>query len=169
MDETIADAVTEHLLRYNRDHGTCVSKADLAGKSFYDVVAPAHRQKAASYLHSADFFADLPVIHDSQRVIALLARRYEIFIATAAMEFPNSFQSKYNWLQRHFPFLDARRFVFCGDKSILRADYLIDDQPLHFRHFIGEGILFSAPHNQGVQGYRQVDSWKDVENLFLAG
>jgi 5'(3')-deoxyribonucleotidase len=168
MDETIADAVTEHLLRYNRDHGTSICQADLSGRSLYDVVAPDHREHAASYLYTADFFSDLPVIGESQRVIALLAERYEIFIATAAMEFPNSFVAKYRWLQRHFPFLKYANFVFCGDKSILRADYLIDDQPSHFHHFVGEGILFSAPHNQGVQGFRRVDSWIDVEKLFLA-
>lgn len=168
MDETIADAVMEHLTRYNRDHGTSICKADLTGKSIYDVVQAEHRQRAVSYLHSEDFFIDLSVIPDSQRVIAALAKKYEVFIATAAMEFPNSFTAKYQWLQRHFPFLDPRRFVFCGDKSILNADFLIDDQPLHFRDFRGEGILFSAPHNYGVNGYRRVESWGEVEKLFLA-
>ncbi|WP_236656990.1 5' nucleotidase, NT5C type [Acidisarcina polymorpha] len=126
-----------------------------------------HQERAKAYLHSDDFFGDLPVIPDSQRVIASLTEKYEVFIATAAMEFPTSFPGKYQWLQRHFPFLSPMRFVFCGDKSILNADYLIDDQPLHFRHFRGEGILFSAPHNHGVEGYRRVSSWREVEQLFL--
>lgn len=167
MDETIADALTEHLSRYNRDHGTSLCKADLIGRSFYDVIQPDHRHRAMAYLRSDDFFADLPLIPDSQRVIASLTKRYEVFIATAAMEFPNSFAAKYQWLRRHFPFLDPRKFIFCGDKSILNADYLIDDHPLHFKHFRGEGILFSAPHNHGVQEYRRVDNWIDVERLFL--
>jgi 5'(3')-deoxyribonucleotidase len=57
--------------------------------------------------------------------------------------------------------------VFCGDKGILNADYLIDDQPLHFRRFKGEGILFTAPHNLHVTGLRRVDNWLQVERLFL--
>jgi 5'-nucleotidase len=167
MDETIADAVSEHLTRYNRDHGTSLSKADLTGKWFYDALPAEHRERARSYLFSDDFFGDLPVIPDSQRVIADLAKRYEIFIATAAMEFPTSFPGKYRWLQRHFPFLNPMHYVFCGDKSILNADYLIDDQPSHFKHFRGEGILFSSHHNYGAEGYRRVDTWNDVEKLFL--
>ncbi len=167
MDDTIADAVQEHLARYNRDHGTSLSKADLTGKWIYDVVEPTHRERVAEYLQSGDFFVDLPVIPDSQRVVTLLNEKYEVFIATAAMEFPNSFVAKYRWLERHFPFLNPRRFVFCGDKSILNADYLIDDQAPHFRHFRGEGILFSAPHNHGVEGYRRADTWTDVEKIFL--
>lgn len=168
MDETIADAATEYLGRYNRDHGTSISKADLTGRTFYDVVQPEHRETARAYFHSDDFFVDLPVIVDSQRVIALLTAKYEVFIASAAMEFPSSFTAKYQWLKRHFSFIDPMRFVFCGDKSILKADFLIDDHPHHFRHFRGEGILFSAPHNHGVRGYRRVESWNDVERLFLA-
>jgi 5'(3')-deoxyribonucleotidase len=168
MDETIADAATEYLGRYNRDHGSSISKADLTGRTFYEVVRPEHRERVRAYFHSDDFFVDLAVIPDSQRVIALLTAKYEVFIASAAMEFPRSFAPKYQWLKRHFPFIDPMRFVFCGDKSILHADYLIDDHPHHFRNFQGEGILFSAPHNHGVEGYRRVESWNDVERLFLA-
>jgi 5'(3')-deoxyribonucleotidase len=168
MDETIADTAAEYLARYNREHGTSISKADLTGRSIYDVVHADHRESVAAYFHRDDFFVDLPLVADSQRVIAAMAARFEVFIASAAMEFPTSFTPKYRWLERHFPFLDPMRFVFCGDKSILNADYLIDDDVRHFKHFRGEGILFSAPHNHGVQGHRRVESWNDVERLFLA-
>ncbi len=169
MDETIADTASEYLARYNREHGTHISKADMTGRSFYDVVHPDHREKAAAYFHDEDFFIDLPVIADSQRVIAALDAKFEVFIASAAMEFPNSFTPKYRWLERHFPFLNPMRFVFCGDKSILNADFLIDDDARHFKHFRGEGILFSAPHNRAVSGYRRVEDWKQVGEIFLAG
>ena len=45
------------------------------------------------------------------------------------MVVPNSLGPKYRWLQRHFSFIPPTHYVFCGTKSILRADYLIDDQP----------------------------------------
>jgi 5'(3')-deoxyribonucleotidase len=167
MDETIADTAIEYLSRYNREHGTSLSKSDMTGRTFYEAIHPDHRQSAKAYLHCEDFFVDLPVIPDSQRVIAVLVLKFEVFIASAAMEFPASFNPKYLWLKRHFPFLNPMNFVFCGDKSILHADYLIDDDARHFKHFQGEGILFSAPHNHGVQGYRRVETWNDVEKLLL--
>jgi 5'(3')-deoxyribonucleotidase len=37
------------------------------------------------------------------------------------------------------------------------------------RRFRGEGILFTAPHNLKVSGYRRVDNWQQVEQLFLPG
>ena len=64
------------------------------------------------YLRSEDFFEDLPVVEDSQEVLAKLTEHYEIFIATAAMEFPNSFGPKYRWLRRHFPFHSADQLCF---------------------------------------------------------
>jgi 5'(3')-deoxyribonucleotidase len=57
--------------------------------------------------------------------------------------------------------------VFCGDKSILLADYLIDDTFRHLERFKGQGILFSAPHNAAVTGFRRVASWREIEDFFL--
>lgn len=167
MDEVLADTLAEHLTRYNRDHGEAITKADLEGKWLWDIVSIDRHERLEGYLRSEDFFEDLPVIADSQRVLRAMVERYEIFIATSAMEFPNSFGPKYRWLRRHFPFLEPRHFVFCGDKSILKADYLIDDQPRQLRAFAGMGILFTAPHNMGVNGFHRVNSWADVERLFL--
>jgi 5'(3')-deoxyribonucleotidase len=109
----------------------------------------------------------LTVMPDSQRVIHRLQQSYEVFIATAAMEVPTSFQAKYRWLGQHFPFIPASHIVYCGDKGILRADYLIDDNPRQLRRFQGTGILYSSPHNAGVKGYTRVSNWLEVEELFL--
>ncbi len=148
MDEVLADTLAEHIARYNRDHGEAITKADLQGKWLWDIVSIDRHERLEGYLRSEDFFEDLPVIADSPRVLRALTERYEVFIATSAMEFPNSFGPKYRWLLRHFPFLDPRHFVFCGDKSILNADYLIDDQPRHFQTFHRQRdfVLRSAQH-----------------------
>ena len=75
--------------------------------------------------------------------------------------------AKFEWMHEHFPFIPDSHLVFCGDKSILNADFLIDDRARHFRRFKGEGILFSSPHNALVTAYRRVDNWLDVEKMFL--
>lgn len=167
MDEVLADALAEHLARYNRDHSEAITKADLHGKWLSDVVASDRHERLEGYLRSEDFFENLPVMPGSQRVMEQLCFHYEVFVATAAMEFPNSFGPKYRWLQRHFPFIPPSRFVYCGDKSILRADYLIDDTARHFRGFAGQGILFSSPHNMLLTGHLRVKDWEEVERIFL--
>ena len=167
MDEVIADAVAEHLLRYNRDYADTITKEDLQGRWIWDVVAADRHPRLDEYLRSDDFFDVLDVMPDAQRVLAALQQRYEVFIATAAMEVPTSFNAKYRWLGRHFPFIPPTHIVFCGDKSILRADFLIDDNPRQLRRFAGQGILYHAPHNINVQGFRRVRDWLEIESLFL--
>jgi 5'(3')-deoxyribonucleotidase len=167
MDEVMADAVAEHLLRYNRDHNQRLTKEDLAGKWLWDVVALEHHPALEGYLQSEDFFEVLEVMPESQRVMEALHTKYEVYIATAAMEVPTSFTAKFRWLERHFPFISPAHIVFCGDKSILRADYLIDDNPRQLRRFSGEGILYSSPHNKYETEFRRVKDWLDVEALFL--
>jgi 5'(3')-deoxyribonucleotidase/uncharacterized protein with PQ loop repeat len=165
MDEVMADALTEHLCRYNAAYGTNITPAELTGRHLEQSVPPAHREAAEAML-DASFFEDLAVMPDCREVLGELAHRYEVFIVTAAMDVPCSFDAKYRWLQEHFPFIPSSHIVFCGDKSIVDADYLIDDRPRHFAAFRGEALLFSAPHNAGETRYTRVSSWKDVREHF---
>jgi len=102
----------------------------------------------------------------SQVVLDELSKRFEIFIATQAMTVPNSLGPKYRWLQRHFAFIPPTHYVFCGNKSILRADYLIDDLPRNLERFTGQGLLYTAPHNLTASGYMRVNDWQEVLAYF---
>jgi 5'(3')-deoxyribonucleotidase len=167
MDEVIADTLAKFLHVCNTELGLSLSKSDLAGRNLFDVVGKQHFPRIRTIVEERDFFADLDVMPDSQDVIRMLMEQYEIFISSSAMEVPSSFTAKYDWLVRHFPFIQPSHIIFCGDKSILNADYLIDDNARHFERFAGEGILFSAPHNLHVQGYRRANGWRDIEALLL--
>ena len=167
MDEVIADAVREHLGRYNEEFDEQVTVDDLQGKWIWDIVARERHAALEAHLRSADFFRVLEVMPESQRVIEALQGRYEVYIATAAMEVPTSFVAKYEWLMEHFPFIAPAQIVFCGDKSILQADYLIDDNPRQLRRFGGQGILYESPHNINVTGFKRVKNWLAVEAMFL--
>jgi 5'(3')-deoxyribonucleotidase len=167
MDEVLADALGELIRRYNAEFNERLTVQDMWGNWMVNVLPPSRRDRLSAYLQEDDFFENLKVMSDSQRVVERLSRRYEIFIATAAMEFPKSFGPKYRWLRRHFPFLSPTHFVFCGDKSILHADYLIDDMPRHFERFAGQGVLFTAAHNAKVPAKLRVNNWLEVEDLFF--
>jgi len=167
MDEVMADAVAEFLRRYERDFNEQVSDEALRGRRLWEAVRSDRHDTMLGYLQTEDFFSVLNVMPESQRVLRALQEKYEVFIATAAMEVPTSFTAKYEWLGEHFPFIPSSHIVFCGDKSIIRADYLIDDNPRQFLRFEGEGILYNAHHNVNVTGYRRVHDWLDVEKMFL--
>jgi 5'-nucleotidase len=166
MDEVMADTLAEHLRRYNQAFDEDVTLEDLAGKGLWEIAPVDRRQELRAFLDAEDFFEDLPLMADAQPVLMDLAGRFEIFIATQAMAVPNSLGPKYRWLQRHFPFVPPTHYVFCGDKSILRADYLVDDQPRNLERFEGQGLLFSAPHNLAVTGFVRVENWLEVAAYF---
>src|SRR6185437_12416711 len=118
MDEVVADTLGEHIERYNQHFNENITKADLTGKWLREAVAADRHVALDAWLCEHDFFEDLPIMEDSQRVLARLQEEYEVFIASAAMEVPTSFNSKYRWLGQHFPFIPSSHIVFCGDKGI---------------------------------------------------
>jgi 5'(3')-deoxyribonucleotidase/uncharacterized protein with PQ loop repeat len=165
MDEVMADALKEHIRRYNASFGAQVARADLHGRHLSEWIPPDHRDTLEAMLDSS-FFAELDVLDDCVDVMRELTARHDVYIVTAAMDVPSSFDAKFRWLERHFTFIPSSNIVFCGDKGIIDADYLIDDRPRHFERFKGRPLLFSAPHNAGETRYPRVDSWKDIRKFF---
>jgi 5'-nucleotidase len=105
MDEVTADALARHLDLYNRQYRAAFTREQLHGKHLHQVVPEEHREPVHQMVREVGFFRDLPVMPDCVEVIRELQQRYDIFITTAAMQFPNSFIEKYDWLARHFPFI----------------------------------------------------------------
>ena len=166
MDEVMADTLSEHLRRYNQEFDESITPEDLTGKGLWEVTPLDRQQQLRAFLDAEDFFEDLPLMPGAQEVLKSLSARFEIFIATQAMSVPNSLGPKYRWLQRHFPFIPPTNYVFCGNKSILRAGYLIDDLPRNLQRFEGHGLLYTAPHNRNVAGFTRVDNWQQVADFF---
>ena len=54
----------------------------------------------------------------------------------------------------------------CGDKSIISADYMIDDHAFNLKVFQGKGLLFTASHNIGETEFERVNNWEEVKIFF---
>lgn len=166
MDETICDTMARHLDWYNQEFNQNLTKEDLLGTKIYHRVPAEHVARVRSYPDNADFFVDLAPLADAICVIHELNQRFDIYIATAAMEHPSSFAAKYDWLVKYLPFLSPLNFIFCGNKGVVNADYLIDDSSRHFQYFSGQGVLFTAPHNVNEVTDVRVNNWQDVKAYF---
>ncbi len=162
MDEVIADTYGAMLNWLVDRHGARWSAESLQGRQIFDVLEGDVAETLRAAMHDGAFFADLPVIEGSQTALSAIAARCDLFVTSAAMEFPNSLGPKFLWLRRHFPFVDPLNIVFCGDKSIIAADCLIDDNIRHFARFGGQGIVFSSPHNVHATGYPRIRHWDEA-------
>ena len=126
-----------------------------------------HYTKHNSFLWEPGFFENIPVNEDAVEVVEKLQKQYEIFIVSAATEFPNSLKEKLTWMEKHFPFITWRHIVFCGHKHMIQADYLIDDHEKNLHTFTGTPLLFTAPHNLHINDFKRVNNWKEIESLLL--
>lgn len=167
MDDVLADTVGTLIDIYCRDFDPGALPQQFRDRSFHELLDKDVYRRLFDYIYKPGFFAGIDVMDGAQEVTRALAEKYDLFITTAAMEFKYSFVDKYEWLDRHFPHIHWRNRVFCGDKSIIRADYMIDDMPRNLHTFTGEGLLFDAPHNRDEAGYRRVHTWTDVAHALL--
>ncbi len=163
MDEVIADVTPKFLDHYEKDLGRRITEKEFHGKKIYQLPGAEHIR---GYLHDPGFFADLPVMENSQEVVRWLLENYDVFVVSAAMEFRNSLADKRDWMQKHFPFIHWKNIVLCGDKSIIQADYMIDDHVKNLVAFKGKGLLYTASHNIGETRFSRADNWLEVQAFF---
>jgi len=167
MDHVMADITSQFILWYQNATGTEISREELLGKP-EDLAFPQPRL-IREFLHTPGFFRTAQVMPGSQSVIKELNQLYEIFIVSAAMEFPQSLSEKQEWLLQHFPFIHWQQIIFCGSKKPISGDVMIDDHVKNLSLFNGEKLLFTATHNVDMHdtGYRRVNNWQEVGDLFM--
>ena len=135
MDDVMADTSQKIINMVNDTFGTTYTKeiltSNLTAKEEYQEKYLTQRHR----LWDKGFFRDIPLMPDAQEVIAELYKKYEIFIVSAATEFPNSMSEKLEWLEDYFPYIGWSHTVFCGHKWMIKADYIIDDHEKNLINF----------------------------------
>ena len=162
MDGVLADVYSQFLLFEEKEFGKRQLLKDITGKPEDEVF-----KHVKLYVNSKGFFRNAPLMEGSINALQKLNDKYEMFIVSAAMEFPNSLTEKLEWLNEHFPFITWQQIVFCGSKKIVQGDIMIDDHYKNLDHFKGETILFTQPHNEGHddRGHTRVKNWEEIIKL----
>ncbi|WP_037315106.1 5'-nucleotidase [Salegentibacter sp. Hel_I_6] len=163
MDGVLADVESHFLTWYERDYGEKFTKKDLAGKTEEDAFPKKGLVK--KFASTKNFFSTVPVMKGAVEAVKKIQKDYEIYIVSAAMEFPQSLVEKRSWLSEHFPFIHWKKIVFCGDKSIIDTDIMIDDHLKNLDYFKGETIMFSAFHNLDFDNHTRANNWEEVLDI----
>lgn len=164
MDGVLADEFNQVNRFFEAHKGLRITHEEALGKKLSEAVPNAH-----DYILSEGFFRTAPVIEGSQEVVRRLQDHYEVFIVSAAVEYPRSLNEKLDWLAEHFPFIGWQHIVFCGSKTIVAADIMIDDNFKNLDPFPGKTLLFNQPHNQLADPgrHQRVFSWEEIAGLLL--
>ncbi|MFB5759001.1 5' nucleotidase, NT5C type [Paenibacillus medicaginis] len=166
QDNVIADLVAEWVRRYNEDYNDNLKPEDINAWNWSHLCKPECGDKIYEYMDDPTLFESLSVIENSQEVLKELNYTYGIYIVTSPFNL-NNIVPKYKWLKKHFSFLDEDKFVFTRDKSIIAADYLIDDKPKNLENFRGKKMLFTAPHNSNEDRFYRVNNWEEIRETLL--
>lgn len=167
MDEVLADTYQAHIDLYNQEFNGKLTKDDCFGKEVWMCVPESHQRSVKDHARRIGFFEDLPLIQDSQEVMRELCEKHEVYIASAAMQFPNSLKEKSDWLDEYFPFIDWKHRILCGHKFMLKGDVLIDDRSYNLKKFEGRSILFTSPHNIEENHFERATFWKEIAQKLL--
>lgn len=167
MDEVLADSAKKLKDWYYRDYGKVFSEEEIKGKDLKQAVIPEHFSVFHQYCNTPGFFRDLELMPDARAVLEKLNKQYEVFLVSAAVEFPNSLKDKYDWIQDNLPFITWKQICLCGSKSIIQTDIMIDDRSRNFKNFKGRKILYAAHHNIFETGYERVGNWKEIAEKLL--
>ena len=167
MDHVMADITSQYIKWYQDATGIKIERDSLLGKP-EDLAFP-EPQLIRQFVYKPGFFRTAPVMPGSQDVVSKLNELYDLYVVSAAMEFPQSLTEKFQWLGEHFPFVSWRQIIFCGSKKAIWGDYMIDDHLKNLDHFKGEKLLFSATHNINTHanGYKRVNNWAEVRDLLI--
>jgi 5'-nucleotidase len=169
MDDTIADTHKKLKECIHRDFGEVIDDEKLINgdASLKEMLGPEKHSAYRSYLFQPGFFRDIEVFPSAIRVIEKLNKKFELFLVSSATEFPNSLKDKIDWTNEYFPFIHWQQICLCGSKSLVQADYMIDDRSMNFRTFKGKPSLYTAYHNVHETGYERINNWEEVAAKFL--
>jgi 5'-nucleotidase len=167
MDDVMADASQRIIEVFNTINNTNYDKEFFRNKIFYEFVNQTQFKPTRPHVKAPGFFLDLPVMENAIEIMQELHSKYEVFVVSAATEFPKSLKEKYDWIAKHFPFISWKNFVLCGDKSIIKGDIMIDDHEKNLLTFEGDKLLFDAVHNWHLTTYDRVIDWNQVAKKLL--
>ena len=164
MDNVIADITTAFLDSHEQEMGIRLIPDDINGKLESEAFP-----NVMNWVNTEGYFRNLLVMPDSQRVIKKLMEQYEVFIVSAATQFPRSLYDKMMWMEEHFPFIGWEHICLCGFKTIVKADILIDDHFKNLDYFEGQTFLFTVTHNVLSENgrHKRVNLWVEIEEILL--
>lgn len=164
MDGVLADLLPQWLDLYNIIWKDSLEVEDITKWRVKEVVKEEAEPFLENMLRIPNFYFALPRIEYSVGILKELSLKHEIFIVTDPFV-RESVPQKVDWLAKHYPFIDKRNILFTGNKSIVKSDILIDDNPDNLKGFDGYRILYDMPYNREYEEAIRVHNWLDIDKV----
>jgi 5'(3')-deoxyribonucleotidase len=160
VDGVVAANHVEWLRRYNKDYNDTMRKKDWTSWGIDKLVKPECGLKIYDYLKDPTLYDNIQPIPGALETIKELSKKYRIIYVTATHIEVSGV--KYNWLKKYDFITRIQDYVECSDKSLIRADYLIDDNIDNVKTFSGTGYIFTQPWNKDWHWLFRINGWDKV-------
>lgn len=170
MDGVISDFDGEFLKRWRERHPDKLYVPFEERTTFYvkDSYPEELKPLVAEILLEPGFFRDMmPMDGAKEALMEMEGMGHEVFICTSPLStYKNCVLEKYEWVENVLGTDWVKRIILTKDKTLIKADYLIDDKP----GISGventpswEHIIYDRPYNREA-GKRRLtwESWKAV-------
>ena len=106
------------------------------------------------------FFLDLQPLEFAIEGVKLLQEKYDVWILTRpSIKNTHCYTEKAEWIKKYFGEAMLEKLILCPNKSLVKGDYLIDDDIKHGqKEFEGEHIQF---------GTSNFPNWKSIIKYLL--
>jgi 5'-nucleotidase len=146
VDGVVADILTEWLDRYNKEWNDVLTPNNITEWGIDKFVKPGCGKHIFKYLDDPSLYDNVfPYLGALECVNKLKEQGYRIVWATSSPAL--SYGRKFFWLKEHGFISDQKDYFETQDKSLIRADVLVDDYQNNLSDFIGRRILLSRPWN----------------------
>jgi len=166
VDDVCLSLVDNWIKYYNKDFSDNLTVDKITEWDISKFIKPSAKKTIYQYVEKEDVYKTAePVANALEGVNLIKECGYRVIYVTAN----NPYNSKFNWLLKN-EFLDNYKdFVSAYDKSLILADYLIDDKYENVIDFKGIGILFNRPWNEYSLYHNRVENWDDIINKIEEG
>lgn len=175
VDQVVANLNKEVFRLYNAEWNDNLSEDNITTWDWVDHVKPECGDHIHDYLKLPDLYDNVQPVDKALWGVNYL-RDLGFRVVFASSCFIGMEKYKLEWLVNH-GFLKllpnaytCKDWIPIADKSLIRADAIIDDRPLYIKTFKGMAIVFDRPYNQDTLADARMKHWEEIpqiiENLF---
>lgn len=154
---------------YNSRNNKHIQITDIIAYNFYDCLPKDDADGIVSLFKEKSLWDSLKPLEYSQNGLKQLIKKgHQIYLATATD--PINFEWKISWLKQYFPFISEDNVIRIMDKSLLKADVLVDDCLDNLINSFADRVVLDYPWNHNelkdyAYGIRRAYNWNDIVNI----
>jgi len=166
VDGVCADLLEVWIERYNKDYDDLLCASEVSEWDLSCVVKMECGKKIFEYLNDPYLYDNVhPITESLETVQKLRHLGHRVLFVTSTNVY--QYAAKLLWLER-WGFLElqygtsSRDYVPIQDKTLVRAEILVDDALHNVSTFPGLGILYAAGHNRDAHWNPRIHSFDEL-------